>query len=747
MTEIMLKPTGKLVSIICGLLLITLGAGSELKASETGINLHSQSIDLNHRPSSSQQPELRVPVETLLALAETEKPSVTENPPGYHRQQPLLLPELIRHMVSTNQQVQIQKTDWMIRQAEAEQSRAIFEPELSTSITRESNKQRNSVEEALGRGLTATYDEQNWRYDASVEALVPTGGKIKLGYNLNDLSDSLTRSLTDEENEYQMYLGINLTQPLLKNAGTKMTRAGIMTADLESTAAFQEYRLKMMQRVSKVSVDYWGYYQAYKKLTLREDSCRIAKQILTDNRVRHRTGKMAETEVLEAIIGVNTRKSLLSETAHEQFRIANRLRNLLALTSSSSDKINLPLPARSSSHQQIKPVDLQTTPLTTIRRIEFKKVIDNSEALIFTVGKNQLTSAMKTQLINLAKTLKDKPNLFLKVIGHTDSYQLSATTVKIYGDNYGLGRARADSTANYLADLLGLNKHQYKIETAGPFEPVTDNNTAAGRAKNRRVEIFISYDQTVSVKSEGLTKTATVSAENEILAATPPLNLDISEPDIFDRQNFNSSEIIENAFNLRPEYLAARKKLRQAEIKISFARNQRWPELDLLASYGLNGLDFNNGDSWKQIKNGDYPSWSAGLRLRLPLQGGKESRSKLRKSELEKRRQLMVMKDIEIELKNRIDTAIDNVIRTTEQLKYARQIIAIQKRLFDAELEKLQAGQSSSRLVLEKEDDYRSARETALARTVKQQIALVEMELASGTILQKYGVDIMETTL
>ncbi len=133
--------------------------------------------------------------------------------------------------------------------------------------------------------------------------------------------------------------------------------------------------------------------------------------------------------------------------------------------------------------------------------------------------------------------------------------------------------------------------------------------------------------------------------------------------------------------------------------------------------------------------------------MRLPLGGGVDSRSKLKKSQLEKRRQLMVLKDIEIELKNRVDTAIDNVMRSTEQLQYATQIIDIQKRLFDTELIKLKAGQSSSRLVLKKEDNYRSARETALTNTIKQQRALVEMDLASGTILQNYGVDRMETEL
>lgn len=685
--------------------------------------------------------QLQVPVNTLERLSDQQRDFQS-----LLNGEPLTLADLIRRVVSENQQVQVQKTDWEIRQTEAEQARAIFEPELVTSLERESNSQKNSVEDSLGQGLATTYSERNWNYDASVQALAPTGGKVKLGYNYNQLSNSLTHSLTNEENEYQMYLGATLTQPLLKDAGSKATKTGIMTADLETSAAFQEYRLKMMQRVSKVSVDYWDYYQAYKKLALRNDSYRIAEQILADNQERYRTGKMAETEVLEAQIGVHTRKSLLSETAHEQLEIANRLRSLLSLTSSSPAKINRPKPATHQSQRPQVTTKLAAAPIT-FKRTEFKQVIDNSTDLKFALSSSRLTASMKQSLDQLAASLKGKQNLFFKVIGHTDSYMLSPATAKIYGDNFGLGKARANSTAKYLAKTLNLGKNHYKIGTGGPFEPVADNDTAAGRAKNRRVEIFISYDQPVTEETTPR-REEKLPRQKKLTSKSPqPLNLAITEPEPLGQQNFNSDEIIEQAFKYRPEYLAARKKLQQAEIKISFAKNQRWPELDLLASYGLNGLDFNTGDSWKQIENGEYASWSAGLQLRLPLRGGIDSRSKLRKSELEKRRQLMVLKDIEIELKNRIDTAIDNVARSTEQLQYAEQIIDIQKRLLDTELIKLKAGQSSSRLVLEKEDNYRSARETALTNTVKRQRALVEMELASGTILQKYGVDLMEGSL
>ena len=57
---------------------------------------------------------------------------------------------------------------------------------------------------------------------------------------------------------------------------------------------------------------------------------------------------------------------------------------------------------------------------------------------------------------------------------------------------------------------------------------------------------------------------------------------------------------------------------------------------------------------------------------------------------------------------------------------------------------RLDAGKSSTRLILEKEDDYRNAKEIALKNRVELQTALVDLELIGGTILLNNGVEIME---
>lgn len=677
-------------------------------------------------------PHLQIPEKTLQGLSVSRRDFQ-----ALLNGAPLTLADLIHHVASDNQQILLKKTDWLIRQAEGDEARAIFEPELKTSLKKQGHNQRNSIEESLSRGLESTYKEHNWNYDASVEALAPSGGQVKLGYNLNRLSNSLSTSLTSKDSEYQMYFGVSLVQPLLKNAGPKVTKTGIMSANLESATAFQAYRLKLMQKVSQTAVDYWDYYQASHKLELRGESFRIAQELFEDNKERYQTGKMAETEVFEAYIGVNSRKSLLTETEHEQLKAANKLRTLLALTSSPNHL--------SQSNQKSAQVDTaETAPkeATTV-----KHVINSSDTLVFAYGESSLTNHMKRKLDQVAAPFRDKQNLQLRIVGHTDSHGLSAEKVLKYTDNKGLGQARAQKVAHYLAKSFGISNSSCKVESKGSQEPLTSNATAAGRAKNRRVEIFISYSSAQPTLKRNQSPSLNLYETSQTKKpGKQPLNLKLSSPAAFqDPISLSKMELVQAAFDLRPEYLSTKHKLEQADIKIHFAENQRWPKLDLLASYGLNGLDFSTEDSLEQLTEGKYPSWSAGLELTLPLQGDLKSSSKLKKTHLEKRQQLIRLKDIETDLSNRIDTAINNVTTSTEQLKYAQQIISIQKKLFDIELLRLNAGQSSSRIVLEKEDNYRKAQEEELISLVNQQRALIEMDLASGMILQKYNIDTLES--
>ena len=107
----------------------------------------------------------------------------------------------------------------------------------------------------------------------------------------------------------------------------------------------------------------------------------------------------------------------------------------------------------------------------------------------------------------------------------------------------------------------------------------------------------------------------------------------------------------------------------------------------------------------------------------------------------------MALKDIVVIVNNNIDTALHHIASAEEQRQYADDIVKLRKRLLDSELARLDAGKSSTRLILEKEDDYRNAKEFSLKNNVELQTARMELELAGGTILLNHNIEIMDVEL
>src|SRR5262249_31587077 len=91
--------------------------------------------------------------------------------------------------------------------------------------------------------------------------------------------------------------------------------------------------------------------------------------------------------------------------------------------------------------------------------------------------------------------MRELKNVRLHLIGHSDSQPLSERLTGIYGDNAGLSRERAGEVAEYLQKALELPPEAIAFEWAGDTQPIASNDTDEGRARNRRVEVEVWYDE------------------------------------------------------------------------------------------------------------------------------------------------------------------------------------------------------------------------------------------------------------
>lgn len=125
----------------------------------------------------------------------------------------------------------------------------------------------------------------------------------------------------------------------------------------------------------------------------------------------------------------------------------------------------------------------QGTGVSVTQTADNQLKLDIPSDISFDTGRYDIKPSLRPILDRFATTLNLNPVSTVTIIGHTDSTGSDAV-------NGPLSVNRADATRDYLV-ARGVAMNRIAIDGRGSREPVADNNSNAGRAMNRRVEIFI----------------------------------------------------------------------------------------------------------------------------------------------------------------------------------------------------------------------------------------------------------------
>ena len=124
-------------------------------------------------------------------------------------------------------------------------------------------------------------------------------------------------------------------------------------------------------------------------------------------------------------------------------------------------------------------------PGAQVERVDDGIVItfDENSGVYFDTEKYNINQASRTTLDKLAGVFMEFPDTNILVVGHTDSAG---------SDEYNmtLSKNRANAVTNYLSSK-GLSYGRFTTNWFGETQPMHDNSTAEGRAKNRRVNVAI----------------------------------------------------------------------------------------------------------------------------------------------------------------------------------------------------------------------------------------------------------------
>jgi chemotaxis protein MotB len=125
-----------------------------------------------------------------------------------------------------------------------------------------------------------------------------------------------------------------------------------------------------------------------------------------------------------------------------------------------------------------------------ITELKGKLTVDVVDKILFDSGRAEVKPEGLEVLKRVVEILQTVTDKIIRVEGHTDNVPIAGTLAKRYPTNWELSAARAINIARYL-EKEGLDPALLSAAAFGEYQPVADNETPEGRAKNRRIAIIL----------------------------------------------------------------------------------------------------------------------------------------------------------------------------------------------------------------------------------------------------------------
>lgn len=167
----------------------------------------------------------------------------------------------------------------------------------------------------------------------------------------------------------------------------------------------------------------------------------------------------------------------------DEINASNKYIKQLIDAKSKSDSLNLALSnrlTRSLSKEELKDVDVQV-----LKGVVYISLNDN---MLYKSGSYEISPAASETLSKIAKIITDYSDYEVLVEGNTDNVPISKTNIR---NNWDLSALRASSVVQELQNKYNVNPKRLSAAGRGEYNTIADNDTAEGRARNRRTQIII----------------------------------------------------------------------------------------------------------------------------------------------------------------------------------------------------------------------------------------------------------------
>ena len=167
----------------------------------------------------------------------------------------------------------------------------------------------------------------------------------------------------------------------------------------------------------------------------------------------------------------------------DEINSSNKYIKQLINAKNKSDSLNMVLTnnlTRSLSREELGDVDVQV-----LKGVVYISLADN---MLYKSGSYEVSDKAGETLSKIAKIIKDYDTYDVLIEGNTDNVPIAQTNIR---NNWDLSALRASSVVQVLQTKYAVDPKRLTAAGRGEFNPIADNNTPAGKSKNRRTQIII----------------------------------------------------------------------------------------------------------------------------------------------------------------------------------------------------------------------------------------------------------------
>jgi chemotaxis protein MotB len=281
---------------------------------------------------------------------------------------------------------------------------------------------------------------------------------------------------------FVLFVGLSLTSCVAKKKLTALqSQFDKAQADLVKCGDnVQDYKDKL-ERMSKLQQE----SEAQKNATLssvqqRDQQINDLKDQVADLRKLRdkQVEQVGNLTVLSKAANDNIDKTL------SQLATKDKYINLLQAARTKADSINLALAVNLKSvlNNGLDDQDVEVKVDKTV------VMINISDKMLFSTGSSKISPNANIVLGKIAQIIKSRPELEVMVEGYTDNVAINTDCIT---DNWDLSTKRATSVIRVLQQSFGIDPNKLIAAGRGEFNALTSNDSAEGRATNRRTRIIL----------------------------------------------------------------------------------------------------------------------------------------------------------------------------------------------------------------------------------------------------------------